>query len=83
MDVLILSLKLTCHGGKPVIEEIATNFDTTIANLYWLKPAPEASLKRKNFLLRTPKEFLSRFVIISFEVRIFLYIFLIPCWLID
>ena len=32
-----LDVKLTCHGGKPVIEELATDFDTTIANLYWLQ----------------------------------------------
>ena len=32
-----LDVKLTCHGGKPVIEELATDFDTTIANLFWLQ----------------------------------------------
>ena len=29
-------VKLTCHGGKPVIEELTTDFDTAIVNLYWL-----------------------------------------------
>ena len=30
-------IKLSCHGGRPMIEELVTNFNLSIENLHWLQ----------------------------------------------
>ena len=74
-------VELTCHGGKPVIKELTTNFDTTIANFYWLQD--EASTrgftKKKGLLVENTEGTFVKIHHKLFEVRAILHIFIIPC----
>jgi hypothetical protein len=74
-------VKLTCHGGKPVIKELATNFNTTIANLYWLQD--QASTRgftaKKGLLFENTEGIFVKIRHKLFKVKITLCIFIIPC----
>ena len=70
-------VKLTCHGGKPVIEELATDFNTAIANLFWLQD--EASTRgftmKKGLLVENTGGIFVKIRHKLFEVRTILYLY--------
>ena len=74
-------VKLTCHGGKPVIEELATDFDTAIANLYWLQDevSTRGFTEKKGLLVENTEGTFVKIRHKLFEVRTILCIFIIPC----